>query len=55
MYWLPIDKLNEYRAYPTFFKEKLKNIKFTGFKEEWHDELFYGILYEECIKRKEYK
>ena len=27
MYWLPIDKLNEYRAYPTFFKEKLKNIK----------------------------
>ena len=27
MYWLPIDKLKEYRAYPTFFKEKLKNIK----------------------------
>ena len=27
MYWLPIDKLNEYRAYPTFFREKLKNIK----------------------------
>lgn len=27
MYWLPIDKLSEYRAYPTFFKEKLKNLK----------------------------
>lgn len=27
MYWLPIDKLNQYRAYPTFFEEKLKNIK----------------------------
>lgn len=27
MYWLPIDKLSDYRAYPTFFKEKLKNIK----------------------------
>ena len=27
MYWLPIDKLNEYRAYPTFFREKLKDLK----------------------------
>lgn len=27
MYWLPIDKLNEYRAYPTFFREKLKYLK----------------------------
>ncbi|MDU2673064.1 MAG: NUDIX hydrolase [Clostridium sp.] len=27
MYWIPIDKLNEYRAYPTFFEDKLKNIK----------------------------
>lgn len=27
MHWLPIDKLNEYRAYPTFFREKLNNMK----------------------------
>lgn len=27
MYWLPINKLEEYRAYPMFFREKLKNIK----------------------------
>lgn len=27
MYWIPIDKLGDYRAYPTFFKDKLKNIK----------------------------
>lgn len=27
MYWIHSDKLNEYRAYPTFFKDKLKNIK----------------------------
>ena len=27
MYWLPIDKLNEYRAHPTFFREKLKDLK----------------------------
>lgn len=27
IYWLPIDKLNEYRAYPTFFREKLKDLK----------------------------
>ncbi len=27
MYWLPINKLEEYKAYPTFFREKLKNIK----------------------------
>lgn len=27
MHWLPIDKLNDYRAYPTFFKEKLRNLK----------------------------
>ena len=31
----------------------IKNRKFTGFKDEWHDELFYGILYEEWIKRKQ--
>lgn len=29
IYWLPIDKLNEYEAYPTFFKEKLKNMPQT--------------------------
>ena len=33
----------------------IKNRKFTGFKDEWHDELFYGILYEEWAKRKGYK
>ena len=27
MYFLPIDKLSEYRAYPTFFKDRLKSIK----------------------------
>lgn len=27
MYWLPINKLEEYRAYPMFFRDKLKNIK----------------------------
>lgn len=27
MYWLPINKLEEYRAYPMFFREKLKDIK----------------------------
>ena len=27
MYCLTIDKLNEYRAYPTFFREKLKDLK----------------------------
>jgi len=27
MYWLPIDKLRDYIAYPTFFRDKLKNIK----------------------------
>ncbi|MBQ8482290.1 MAG: NUDIX domain-containing protein [Alphaproteobacteria bacterium] len=26
MVWLPIDKLNEYEAYPFFFREKLKNL-----------------------------
>lgn len=26
MAWLPIDKLDEYEAYPFFFREKLKNI-----------------------------
>ena len=31
----------------------IKNRKLTGFKEEWHDELFYGILYEEWIKIKQ--
>lgn len=27
MYWIPIDELDKYKAYPTFFKEKLKNLK----------------------------
>ena len=27
MCWLPIDKLDEYEAYPKFFAEKLKNLK----------------------------
>lgn len=27
MHWLPIDKLGDYRAYPMFFRDKLKNIK----------------------------
>lgn len=27
MYWLPMDKLNEYEAYPKFFSEKLKKLK----------------------------
>ncbi|CDM69381.1 hydrolase, nudix family [Clostridium bornimense] len=27
MHWLPIDKLHQYIAYPTFFREKLLNIK----------------------------
>lgn len=27
MHWIPIDKLSDYRAYPTFFREKLKNMK----------------------------
>ena len=26
MEWLPIDKLDEYEAYPMFFREKLKNM-----------------------------
>lgn len=26
MHWLPIDKLDDYVAYPTFYKEKLSNI-----------------------------
>lgn len=26
MVWLPLDKLNEYEAYPFFFREKLKNL-----------------------------
>jgi ADP-ribose pyrophosphatase YjhB (NUDIX family) len=26
MVWLPIDKLNEYEAYPFFFRDKLKNL-----------------------------
>lgn len=26
MFWIPLDKLKDYRAYPTFFREKLKNI-----------------------------
>ncbi|MCL2538326.1 MAG: NUDIX domain-containing protein [Alphaproteobacteria bacterium] len=27
MYWLPIDKMSEYEAYPKFFREKLKDLK----------------------------
>ena len=27
MYWIPIDELDQYKTYPTFFKEKLKNLK----------------------------
>ena len=26
MHWIPIDKFNEYQAYPTFFGEKLHNL-----------------------------
>ena len=26
MVWLPMDKLNEYEAYPFFFRDKLKNL-----------------------------
>ena len=31
----------------------IKNRKFTGFKDECHDELFYVILYEEWINIKQ--
>lgn len=27
MCWIPLNKLGKYRAYPTFFNEKLKNIQ----------------------------
>lgn len=27
MYWLPIDKLDDYRVYPMFFRDKLNNFK----------------------------
>lgn len=27
MHWIPLDKLSDYRAYPTFFRDKLKNMK----------------------------
>lgn len=27
MYWIPIEELSNYRAYPTFFREKLTNLK----------------------------
>lgn len=26
VYWLPIDRLGEYEAYPTFFKDELLNL-----------------------------
>ncbi len=26
MHWLPLDKLNDYRAFPNFFNDKLKNL-----------------------------
>ncbi|ERK30849.1 NUDIX hydrolase [Clostridium intestinale] len=27
MYWIPINNLSDYSAYPTFFREKLNNLK----------------------------
>ena len=27
MHWIPIDKLNNYKAFPTFFIDKIENIK----------------------------
>lgn len=27
MHWIPIDKLESYRAFPTFFRDKIKSIK----------------------------
>ena len=27
MYWIPINELENYRAYPTFFRDKLNNLK----------------------------
>ncbi len=27
MYWIPIEKLSNYRAYPKFFREKLTNLR----------------------------
>lgn len=27
MYWIPIDKLGDYKAYPMFFRDKLNNLK----------------------------
>jgi 8-oxo-dGTP pyrophosphatase MutT (NUDIX family) len=27
MHWIPIDKLKEYKAFPTFFTNKIRNIK----------------------------
>lgn len=30
MHWIPVDELDKYRAYPTFFKEKLNNISTSG-------------------------
>lgn len=26
MHWIPIDKLDDYKAFPTFFRDKIKNI-----------------------------
>ncbi|MTI68106.1 MAG: NUDIX domain-containing protein [Firmicutes bacterium] len=27
MHWIPVDKLENYKAFPTFFKDKIKSIK----------------------------
>lgn len=37
MYWIPIDELEKYNAYPTFMKEYLKS-EYTGIKHIITDE-----------------
>ena len=32
MAWLPMNALDQYEAYPMFFRTKLKNIKTSGFE-----------------------
>lgn len=27
MHWIPIDKLGDYKAFPTFFRDKIRNMK----------------------------
>lgn len=34
MHWLPIDKLDHYKSFPTFFREKIQGIKHTEGKIE---------------------